>query len=161
MFESTRIIGEKQYEKARELFDNANTKLRGPVNYVHQFVDMSNVVVVLPNNLTVRTCKPAMGYSFAAGTIDGPGAFNFQQGETSSTPFWNLVRDFLRRPPHELTECQHPKPILVASGEMKFPYNWQPTILPTQILRIGDILIAGLPGEFTTMAGRSVYDNKP
>lgn len=27
------------------------------------------------------TCKPAMGYSFAAGTTDGPGAFNFKQGE--------------------------------------------------------------------------------
>ena len=28
----------------------------------------------------VHTCSPAMGYSFAAGTIDGPGAFNFEQG---------------------------------------------------------------------------------
>lgn len=28
------------------------------------------------------TCKPAMGYSFAAGTTDGPGAFNFKQGES-------------------------------------------------------------------------------
>lgn len=29
----------------------------------------------------VKTCKPAMGYSFAAGTTDGPGAFNFEQGK--------------------------------------------------------------------------------
>lgn len=27
-----------------------------------------------------KTCKPAMGYSFAAGTTDGPGAFDFTQG---------------------------------------------------------------------------------
>ena len=28
----------------------------------------------------VQTCPPAMGDSFAAGTTDGPGAFNFKQG---------------------------------------------------------------------------------
>lgn len=26
------------------------------------------------------TCKTAMGYAFAAGTTDGPGAFDFTQG---------------------------------------------------------------------------------
>lgn len=31
-------------------------------------------------NQQVKTCKPAMGFSFAAGTTDGPGAFNFTQG---------------------------------------------------------------------------------
>lgn len=43
------------------------------------------------------------------------------------------------------------------TGRVKFPYSWQPTIVPTQILQIGDlngILIAALPGEFTTMSGR-------
>ena len=29
--------------------------------------------------LQVHTCPPAMGYSFAAGTTDGPGAFDFIQ----------------------------------------------------------------------------------
>ena len=28
-----------------------------------------------------KTCKPSMGFSFAAGTTDGPGAFDFTQGE--------------------------------------------------------------------------------
>lgn len=27
------------------------------------------------------TCKPSMGYSFGAGTIDGPGGFDFKQGK--------------------------------------------------------------------------------
>jgi neutral ceramidase len=95
-----------------------------------------------------------MGYSFAAGTTDGPGAFDFQQGETKQTPFWNLVRDFIRKPSAEMIQCQHPKPILVATGEMKFPYQWQPNILPLQLFKIGPVVISGLPGEFTTMAGR-------
>lgn len=29
----------------------------------------------------VQTCPAAMGYSFAAGTTDGPGAFDFEQGD--------------------------------------------------------------------------------
>jgi neutral ceramidase len=33
-------------------------------------------------------------------------------------------------------------------------YTWQPSIVPTQIFAIGDILMFGLPGEFTTMSGR-------
>lgn len=86
----------------------------------------------------------------------GPGAFDFRQGQTKSTPFWNLVRDFIRRPSPELIACQYPKPILLATGEIKFPYSWQPTVLPVQILRIGNILNVALPGEFTTMSGRRV-----
>lgn len=47
---------------------------------------------------------------------------------------------------------------------MKFPYNWQPNVLPLQLISIGNfnvngnkksaLLIAALPGEFTTMSGR-------
>jgi neutral ceramidase len=157
MFESTKIIGQKQYEKAKSLFDSATTKIEGPLGFVHQYVDMSNVQLQTSNG-TVTTCKPAMGYSFAAGTTDGPGAFDFQQGITKATPFWNLVRDFMKRPSPELTQCHFPKPILVATGEMKFPYQWQPTVLPVQILRIGSVLNVGLPAEFTTMAGRRVRE---
>jgi len=49
------------------------------------------LVIVLnplsPTPTQVHTCPPAMGYSFAAGTIDGPGAFDFTQGtEITGTP---------------------------------------------------------------------------
>lgn len=59
-----------------------------------------------------------MGYSFAAGTVDGPGAFSFQQGTTSSNPMWNFVRDVLAKPTEEDIECQAPKPILLATGRV-------------------------------------------
>lgn len=29
----------------------------------------------------VKTCPAAMGFGFAAGTTDGPGAFDFKQGD--------------------------------------------------------------------------------
>ena len=52
MFESTFIIGSKQYEKAKELYKQANItglKLSGPVDFRHQFVDMSKQEFNLPS----------------------------------------------------------------------------------------------------------------
>lgn len=41
---------------------------------------------------------------------------------------------------------------------MNFPYAWQPSILPTQIFKIGNFVIIGVPAEFTTMAGRRLRE---
>lgn len=37
---------------------------------------------------------------------------------------------------------------------MVVPYEWQPKIVATQVALIGNVVIAGVPGEFTTMSGR-------
>lgn len=173
MFESTKIIAYKQYYKARQLFlDNGSLmQLRGPVKFAHEHIDMSKQIVPLYKsvidlarikpklveiNSTYTTCQAGLGYSFAAGTTDGPGAFDFQQADTASTRYWNLMRDFLRRPTEQQIRCHYPKPILLSTGEMDFPYQWHPRIIPTQIIMIGQVAIVGLPGEFTTMSGRRV-----
>lgn len=59
-----------------------------------------------------------MGYSFAAGTTDGPGAFDFIQGTTSNNLLWDLVRDILASPTAEDIACHAPKPILLATGQV-------------------------------------------
>lgn len=41
---------------------------------------------------------------------------------------------------------------------MKLPYQWQPSIVSTQVAVIGNVVIAGVPGEFTTMSGRRLRD---
>lgn len=158
MFESTKIIADRQYRKAKELFDMANVnKVSGPIQFIHQDVDMSAYEVQLENK-TVKTCKAALGYAFAAGTTDGPGAKFFHQGthEHESSPFWDTIRNFLKDPSVEMVECQEPKAIILPVGELMFPYQWTPNIIPTQLLRIGNVVIAGLPGEFTTMSGRRI-----
>lgn len=175
MFESTKIIAYKQYFKARQLFLNSSgqQQVRGPVRFIHEHIDMTKQVVppyknvvdlariqrpsmqpMIPLNSTYHTCQSALGYSFAAGTTDGPGAFDFTQGDTASGRYWNMVRNFLRKPSDQQVRCHLPKPILLSTGEMDFPYMWHPRIVPTQILMIGQVAIVGLPGEFTTMAGR-------
>nr|ABK21590.1 unknown [Picea sitchensis] len=87
-----------------------------------------------------------MGFGFAAGTTDGPGAFDFKQGDVKGNPFWKLVRNLLKTPNAEQVECQKPKPILLDTGEMSQPYAWAPSILPLQILRIGQFVILCVPG---------------
>jgi neutral ceramidase len=156
MFESTSIIARKQYEKAKELFDTAKERLSGPIIFIHQHIDMANFTVDLGNNRRVSTCKAALGFSFAAGTTDGPGVEWVHQGtkQGEAPPLLNLIKNFIKKPSKKMVNCQLPKAILLAIGEMYFPYQWAPNIIPTQMLQIGKIVIAGLPGEFTTMAGR-------
>ncbi|KFK36701.1 hypothetical protein AALP_AA4G158000 [Arabis alpina] len=161
-FESTRIIGEKQFKMAVELFNKASEKLQGKIGYQHAYLDFSNLEVTVPKAgggvETVKTCPAAMGFGFAAGTTDGPGAFDFKQGDDQGNVFWRLVRNVLTTPGPEQVQCQKPKPILLDTGEMKTPYDWAPSILPIQILRIGQLVILSVPGEFTTMAGRRLRD---
>lgn len=154
MFESTRIIGERQYDVARSLFDNANRELDGPVDSRMSYVDMAATVVTLDNGTKVTTCTPAFGYSFAAGTTDGPGMFNFVQSTTSGNPFWNTISGFLSKPTKAQIACHHPKPILLNVANISFPYPWADTVLPIQVLRFGPLFIVALPSELTTMAGR-------
>lgn len=81
MFESTKIIGEKQYNKAKELFEKAKSGVRGSVHYVYQNINMTKRAVKLENGTEVETCAAALGFSFAAGTTDGEGGIfvsNFQ-----------------------------------------------------------------------------------
>ena len=161
MFESTKIIAERQFKKSYELFSNVSNfkELIGPVGFIHQWIDMSSYKVKLSNGTEVSTCKPSLGYSFAAGTTDGPGDFNFIQGETTGNPFWNFVSDLLEKPSAEQVTCHAPKPILLDTGEYTFPFPWHPTHVDTQILRIGSFMILAVPGEFTTMSGRRLRES--
>lgn len=161
-FESTRIIGERQFRKALDLFDEASEQLKGKVDYQQTYLDFSQLEVTLPKQgggyETVKTCPAAMGFAFAAGTTDGPGAFDFKQGDDKGNLFWRLVGGALKAPSKKQVDCQYPKPILLDTGEMKVPYNWAPSVLPIQILQIGQLAILSVPGEFTTMAGRRLRE---
>uniref|UniRef100_A0A673IRX6 Neutral ceramidase n=1 Tax=Sinocyclocheilus rhinocerous TaxID=307959 RepID=A0A673IRX6_9TELE len=159
MFESTRMIGENMYKKAKELYSSAKQELHGPVYGAHQWVNMTDESVPFNSTHTGRTCKPALGHSFAAGTTDGGGEFNFMQGDTNGDPFWDGIRDAVLGPPsNETTACHRPKPILFSTGEMDSPLPWHPAIVDVQIITIGSLAIVAVPGEFTTMSGRRIRE---
>ncbi|NP_001007764.1 neutral ceramidase [Danio rerio] len=159
MFESTRIIGENMFKIAKELYGSAKQELHGPVYGAHQWVNMTDETVQFNSTHTGRTCKPALGHSFAAGTTDGGGEFNFLQGDTEGDPFWDGIRDAVLGPPsNETKACHQPKPILFSTGEMDSPLPWHPAIVDVQIITIGSLAVVAVPGEFTTMSGRRIRE---
>lgn len=80
---STRIIGERQFQKAVDLFTSATDELTGKIDYRHVYLNFTDIEVQLEGNKVVRTCPAAMGPGFAAGTTDGPGLKDFQQGNNT------------------------------------------------------------------------------
>ena len=89
------------------------------------------------------------------------------QGVITGNPFWDFISGLLQEPSPEQVECQAPKPILLDTGEYVLPFAWHPIHIDTQVrncilstaaqvLRIGQVLLLAVPGEFTTMAGRYV-----
>ncbi|KAI5795177.1 Neutral/alkaline nonlysosomal ceramidase [Geopyxis carbonaria] len=158
--ESCRIIGEKQYQGAKNIYQSTQTPVAGDdgvVRSFHTFVDFgAPYKFKLSNGSEATTCKAALGFGFAGGTTDGPGAFDFTQNDPGApkNPFWLLVRNLLRTPGADQVKCHEPKPILLDVGEMDTPYPWSPNIVDIQLLRIGQLAIIVSPGEATTMSGR-------
>jgi neutral ceramidase len=154
-------IGRRQYQPAKDLYDVVDSKgaqvTGSSVKSFHTFQDMSNFSFPLANGSYTHTCPAALGYSFAAGTSDGPGAFDFTQNDPNApnaSPVWRVVSGILKEPSEEQKRCHFPKPILLDVGEITSPYLWTPNVVDVQVLRVGQFVIIVSPGEATTMAGR-------
>ncbi|TWU77710.1 hypothetical protein ED733_008412 [Metarhizium rileyi] len=154
-------MGRRQFAGAQTIYSALGTSgtpiVGSSVKAFHFFHDMRFWDFTLPNGKQAKTCPAALGYSFAAGTSDWPGAFDFTQGDSGkpdANPLWQLVSGLLRTPTDEQKACQGSKPILLDVGEMDEPYAWTPNIVDIQALRVGQFVIIVSPSEATTMAGR-------
>ena len=165
MFDATKTIGQSQADFALQLYDAAVTQLQGDIAYIHTWLNMSSIQVSPQYTSTGQpgtTCPAALGDSFAGGTTDGAGDFNFVQGtnSTETNKYWNkFAYLLLSEPTADQIACQAPKPILLNVGEINFPAPWAATIVPIQIFKIGQLFLLGVPGEFTTMSGRRLRDS--
>ncbi len=156
-YERMNILAERQYNKAVELYNSADDKLSSELDFRHMYVDFSSQVVspgymagmdTAGNGYTAEAC---LGVSLVAGsTEDGVGIGFVQEGMTYDGVTWPA---FTMVP--GLQEQHKEKIILLPTGTMT-PYPWTPEILPVQIIRIGNIVIAGVPFECTTMSGRRI-----
>ncbi|MBI5925486.1 MAG: neutral/alkaline ceramidase [Aquabacterium sp.] len=153
-FENTRIIGLRQADKALSLSAQSTTLLQGAVDYRMRYVDMSQVTVsgaYTPDGKPHTTCPAALGTSFAAGSEeDGPGPGIAKEGQ--SNPFLAAVGGFVFWPSESLRQCHGVKEVVIPVGDMK-PYPWSPEVLPLQLVRLGQLYLATLPGEPTIMSG--------
>jgi hypothetical protein len=148
-----------------------------------------------------------VGYSFAAGTTDGPGAEGFSQGDTLADHGGDVKKKKKKRRvlgavaswalsgfkrwgvPREAREAHYPKPVLLHFGDTVFvagpgvdvgedvaedvgedvvergegvgessAASWVAVDVPVQMFRIGRLLVAAVPAEATTMAGRRLTE---
>ena len=159
-------IGSRQFQAAQALVAGSDME-RLPASTVASFQffhDMRDFNFTSPFNSSqkVQTCSASLGHSFAGGTTDGPGAFDFKQGTNNTDPddpslknlVWAAARYFLHEPNEEQIKCQAPKPILLDVGAATKPYAWTPNIVDIQMLRVGPLIMIIAPGEATTMSGR-------
>ncbi|KAI9468209.1 Neutral/alkaline nonlysosomal ceramidase [Zychaea mexicana] len=153
-YESNRIIGKNQADMATKLFKEATHKLDGPVDFRQKYWDITKAQIRKVDGTVGTPCRAAMGYGFAAGTTDNPAIDGIYQNMTHGTFFWDLLKNIVKRPSKQQVECQAPKAVILDTGEMTFPYEWQPHILDVQLFRVGNFYIAAVPAEFTTMSGR-------
>ncbi|KZF19619.1 Neutral/alkaline nonlysosomal ceramidase [Xylona heveae TC161] len=153
-------IGKRQFLGAKKLYDDphAFTAIHtGTVRSLHSFANFSSFSFSHPNGSIVSTCPAALGYSFAAGTTDGPGAFDFKQNNSdapNANPLWAVVRNSIHEPSEAQVQCHDRKPILLDVGETTEPYLWTPNVVDIQLFRVGQLIIIVSPGEASTMAGR-------
>ncbi|KAJ8730528.1 hypothetical protein PYW08_001941 [Mythimna loreyi] len=162
MFESTKIIGTKVFEGAMNALNSPGEELTGEFAVVHQFLRMADQEVSLYDpigqkfydDMKVKGCYPAMGYSFASGTVDGANTMNITQGTLEGDPLLDFLAGLVGRPTEEDVACHAPKPILLATGRANFPLPWHPHIVSATLIWLGDLVILGVPGEPTTMSGR-------
>ncbi|KAI7851491.1 Neutral/alkaline nonlysosomal ceramidase [Circinella umbellata] len=146
--ESNRIIGQNQADMAIKLYNDNSSNIMsvgGPIDFRQKYWDISTVVIQRENGTTA---------SLSAGTTDGPALSGFYQNTTDGNIFWDLISSIYQPASKEQKECQSPKPILLDTGEQKIAYDWQPKIIDVQLLRVGNLFIAGVPSELTTMSGR-------
>lgn len=152
---STKVIGQRQYDKAVSLYNSASEKVTGNIDFRHRNVDFSAQTVEseFTGGAEESTCIAALGTAFGAGTEDGRGLDFFSEGDLSASPFWAAITWMLTQPTAAQAACHAPKPILVAQGNFK-PYPWTPDVLPVSIIKIGQLGLLAVPSEFTVTAGR-------
>lgn len=158
-FDNTRIIGERQLQKALEIYHGALEPVAGGLDYRQRFVDFSRIQVDarFADGTQRTTCPAALGSAFAAGTEDGRGMDGFTEGDLGGNPFFQALGGLIAPTPQWVRDCQAPKPVLLATGTQK-PYPWTPEVLPLSIVRLGQVAIVAAPAELTIMSGRRVRD---
>ncbi len=161
-FETTKIIANRQLERAVQLYDTATETLEGPIDYRHAYIDMSGILVAdeFTHEGPQTTCASAFGYSFGAGSSeDGGGHPMLKEGMTQrSAAVDNIINGMgnVPVPSDALRKCHAPKPILFPTGEMK--PTGHPQVVSIGLVRIGSLVLVVGPAEYTTMSGRRIRE---
>ena len=144
------VVSNAQLDTARRLYEEAASSPpnTGPIRFKHQYVDYANIELS-PDWHEFKECPPStcpgcIGVSMLSGTqYDGRGIQILQEGMKWKDYGLVTLCPNLQQQQKEKLVC--------------FPTNqWglSPSVLPLQLVTIGDTALAAIPFEATTMAGR-------
>lgn len=154
-FENTRIIGERQYRAGKAALAAASG-ISGPVDAMLCYIDISDIEVdgrFTPNGQPRHTAPACAGVSLIAGSVeDGPGLPGVPIPEGVRNPFVDALGGANMPVPDWLADAQAPKAIVAPLGLMP-PAAWVPSVVPIQLVRIGELYLACGGAEFTIVSG--------
>ncbi|KAG6624045.1 Neutral ceramidase [Phytophthora cinnamomi] len=159
--ESAEIMGKRQYDTLKALIEGESELIKGSVVANLSYVNFSNVTLKGVNSTSVdryagRTCPAVVGQNFGAGTEDGRGLSMFTEGNLKANPFFKTLGAIIKETPKWVQACQNANKIPMLAVGLFEPKPWVPTILPVQIVKIGQFGLAVTNFETTTMAGRRI-----
>lgn len=152
-FANTRIVGQRQLDAARNAIDKAEP-LEGAIEAMVLWVDLSDQTVgapYTPDGETHRTGPPAAGAATFAGTDEGRGFAGFAQGVDHNRVIGAISKRAVYPLSKRLADAHAPKaiavPPLVASRLVDL------SLVPVQLVRLGNLYLVTMPGEVTIVAG--------
>ncbi|KAL3664424.1 hypothetical protein V7S43_010747 [Phytophthora oleae] len=161
--ESTEIIGKRQYDTLSTLIKGESELLKGSVVANLSYVDFSKVTLnrvnaSASNPFANRTCPAVLGQNFGAETEDGRGYSMFTEGNLKTNKLFKTIGAIIKKTPKWIQDCQHVNKVPMLAVGLMEPKPWVPTILPVQVVKIGQFGIAVTNFETTTMSGRRIRD---
>lgn len=150
------IIGERQYRAARTAFDGARPMLTSGVDAAVRYLDLGDTRIdgaYTPDGLPARTTPAMMGITLAANkSTDNYHHIVPVLEEGMTNPLVDALGGMDAPIMQWMRDAQAPKLILVPLGLLP-PRPWVPGVVAVQVLRIGDLVLAAGPAEFTIVAG--------
>lgn len=140
--------GQSQSNLALQIIEQIGEKMVGPVAGLETTQNLAHETFSY-NNHTFRTCGGVLGVSFAAGTENARPFPIFKEGT-----IYGINWPQITLMPKE-QQCHGNKVMLLPTGFAK-PNSWTANAASFQLIRLGNLLIAALPFEVTTMAGRRI-----
>ncbi|EGZ08155.1 hypothetical protein PHYSODRAFT_255995 [Phytophthora sojae] len=155
------IANAGDYDTLKALIDGDSEILKGSVVANLSYVDFSNMTIQGVNSTAAdayanRTCSAILGQNFGAGTEDGRGVANITEGDLRPNPEYDALGAAIQETPQWVKDCQNENKIAMLAVGLIEPVPWVPTILPVQIVKIGQFGLAVTNFETTTMAGRRI-----
>ncbi|MDO5617409.1 neutral/alkaline non-lysosomal ceramidase N-terminal domain-containing protein [Kocuria sp.] len=151
-FENMRIIGSRQADAVRAQLSSPGDPVGSGLETRVTYVDLRGYAIrpeFSGTGKTERTGWASLGTAFAAGsTEDGGGVSIFSEG-LSGNPLLSTLQSWRYRTDRFEAAVQAPKVCLLAVGAM----DWVQQSVPVQLIRLGRLWLAAMPGEMTAATG--------